>query len=141
MSHVLHLFNVCDNFFAQQVRSAVAELKNAVRVFGQLSAAANLHFHGFDEKKIDTHVEYCKHLLEAAKVHCEAAQREEEQVRQRQELARQIVLAEEARIKAEEQTKKQVYIFCRFICSFLIQQNVAHRFLSPFTETVGEEKA
>ncbi|OWM74440.1 hypothetical protein CDL15_Pgr013344 [Punica granatum] len=93
---------------ADEVRSAFAELKNAVRVFGQLSAAANLNFHGFDEKKIATHAEYCKHLLEAAKLHCEAAQREEEQARQRQELARQVALAEEARRKAEEQRKKQV---------------------------------
>ncbi|PKI73713.1 hypothetical protein CRG98_005954 [Punica granatum] len=94
-----------------RVRSAFAELKNAVRVFGQLSAAANLNFHGFDEKKIATHAEYCKHLLEAAKLHCEAAQREEEQARQRQELARQVALAEEARRKAEEQRKKQVCCF------------------------------
>ncbi|XP_030448357.1 protein CTR9 homolog isoform X1 [Syzygium oleosum] len=93
---------------ADEVRSAVAELQNAVRVFSQMAAGANLHYHGFDEKKIDTHVGYCKHLLEAAKVHCEAAQREEEQARQRQELARQLALAEEARRKAEEQRKKQL---------------------------------
>ncbi|XP_052181435.1 protein CTR9 homolog [Diospyros lotus] len=91
-----------------EVRATVAELKNAVRMFGQLSVASNLHFHGFDEKKIDTHVSYCKHLLEAAKVHCEAAEREEEQNRQRIELARQVTLAEEARRKAEEQRKYQM---------------------------------
>lgn len=93
------------------MRSAVEELKNAIRVFSQLSAAANLHFHGFDEKKIATHLEYCKHLLDAARIHCEDAQREEEQVRQRQELARQVALAEDARRKAEEQRKRQV---CNF---------------------------
>ncbi|XP_057971236.1 protein CTR9 homolog isoform X2 [Malania oleifera] len=93
---------------ADEVRSTVAELKNAVRIFSQLSAASNLHFHGFDEKKIDTHVGYCKHLLEAAKVHCEAAEREEQQNRQRLELARQVSLAEEARRKAEEQKKFQL---------------------------------
>ncbi|CBI27821.3 hypothetical protein VitviT2T_016290 [Vitis vinifera] len=93
---------------ADEVRSTVAELKNAVRIFSQLSAASNLHFHGFDEKKIETHVGYCKHLLEAAKVHCEAAEREELQNRHRVELARQVNLAEEARRKAEEQRKFQL---------------------------------
>ncbi|XVF35118.1 hypothetical protein REPUB_Repub18cG0117100 [Reevesia pubescens] len=87
---------------ADEVRSTVAEIENAVRIFSQLS---NLHLHGFDEKKINTHVEYCKHLLEAAKVHCEAAEREEQQNRQKQDAARQLALAEEARRKAEEQRK------------------------------------
>lgn len=91
-----------------EVRSTVAELKNAVRVFSQLSSGSNLQFHGFDEKKIDTHVNYCKHLLEAAKVHCEVAERDEQQNRQRIELARQVSLAEEARRKAEEQRKIQM---------------------------------
>ncbi|XP_022729017.1 protein CTR9 homolog isoform X2 [Durio zibethinus] len=90
---------------ADEVRSTVAQLENAVRIFSQLSAASNLHLHGFDEKKINTHVEYCKHLLEAAKVHCEAAEREEQQNKQKQEAARQLALAEEARRKAEEQRK------------------------------------
>ncbi|EOY30289.1 Binding isoform 1 [Theobroma cacao] len=90
---------------ADEVRSTVAELENAVRIFSQLSAASNLHLHGFDEKKINTHVEYCKHLLVAAKVHREAAEREEQQNRQKQEAARQLALAEEARRKAEEQRK------------------------------------
>ncbi|KAH9801930.1 protein CTR9-like [Citrus sinensis] len=90
---------------ADEVRSTVAELENAVRVFSHLSAASNLHLHGFDEKKINTHVEYCKHLLDAAKIHREAAEREEQQNRQRQEAARQAALAEEARRKAEEQKK------------------------------------
>ncbi|XP_061352499.1 protein CTR9 homolog isoform X1 [Gastrolobium bilobum] len=93
---------------ADEVRATVAELQNAVRIFSQLSAASNLHIHGFDEKKIDTHVGYCNHLLSAAKVHLEAAEREELQVRQRQELARQVALAEEARRKAEEQRKFQM---------------------------------
>lgn len=93
---------------ADEVRSTVAELKNAVRVFSHLSAASSYHFHGFDEKKIETHVGYCKHLLEAAKVHCEAAEREEQQNRQRLEVARQVSLAEEARRKAEEQRKFQL---------------------------------
>lgn len=93
---------------ADEVRSTVAELENAVRVFSQLSAASNLHIHGFDEKKINTHVDYCKHLLEAAKVHREAAEREEQQNRQRLEVARQVALAEEARRKAEEQRKFQM---------------------------------
>ncbi|XP_028786901.1 protein CTR9 homolog isoform X1 [Neltuma alba] len=93
---------------ADEVRATVAELQNAVRIFSQLSAASNLHIHGFDEKKIETHVGYCNHLLSAAKVHLEAAEREEQQMRQRQELARQVALAEEARRKAEEQRKYQL---------------------------------
>ncbi|XP_068663134.1 protein CTR9 homolog [Aristolochia californica] len=93
---------------ADEVRSTVAELRNAIRVFSQLSAVSNFHFHGFDEKKIETHVGYCKHLLGAAKVHCEAAEREEQQNRQRLEVARQVTLAEEARHKAEEQRKFQL---------------------------------
>lgn len=90
------------------MRSTIAELENAVRLFSHLSAASNLHFHGFDEKKIDTHVEYCKNVLDAAKPHLEAAMREEQQIRQRQEVARQVALAEEARRKAEEHRKFQV---------------------------------
>lgn len=99
------------------MRATVAGLQNAVRIFSQLSAASNLHIHGFDEKKIDTHVGYCTHLLSAAKVHLEAAEREEQQIRQRQELARQVALAEEARRKAEEQRKIQVCFFRNFSVS------------------------
>ncbi|ONK66617.1 uncharacterized protein A4U43_C06F10220 [Asparagus officinalis] len=43
---------------ADEVRSTVAELKNAVRVFSQLSAASSYHTHGFDEKKIETHEQW-----------------------------------------------------------------------------------
>ncbi|MCL7045307.1 hypothetical protein MKW94_011606 [Papaver nudicaule] len=93
---------------ADEVRATVAELKNAVRVFSHLTAATSLQSHGFDEKKIETHVGYCKHLLEAAKVHCEVAEREEQQNRQRLEVARQVSLAEEARRKADEQRKLQL---------------------------------
>lgn len=73
-----------------------------------MSAASNLHFHGFDEKKIDTHVEYCKHLLDAARVHLKQAEHDEQQTRHKQEAIRQMALAEEARRKAEEQRKFQV---------------------------------
>ncbi|XP_042401148.1 protein CTR9 homolog isoform X2 [Zingiber officinale] len=90
---------------ADEVRSTVSELKNAVRVFSHLAAVSSHHVYGFDEKKRETHVEYCKHLLEVAKVHCEAAEAEEQQNRQRLEAARQISLAEEAQRKAEEQRK------------------------------------
>lgn len=90
---------------ADEVRSTVSELKNAVRVFSHLAAVSSYHVYGFDEKKRETHVEYCKHLLEVAKVHCEAAEAEEQQNRQRLEAARQISLAEEAQRKAEEQRK------------------------------------
>ncbi|EHA8589069.1 putative protein CTR9 [Cocos nucifera] len=88
-----------------EVRSTITELKNAVRVFDRLSAASIYHSHGFDKRKIETHVEYCKHLLEAAKVHCEAAEHEEQLKCQRLEVAHQVSLAEEARRKAEEQRK------------------------------------
>lgn len=93
---------------ADEVRCTVSELKNAVRVFSQLSAASNHHIHGFDEKKIETHVNYCANILQSAIVHCEAAEREEQQNRQRLEVARQLSLAEEARRKAEEQKKYQL---------------------------------
>ncbi|XP_050262999.1 protein CTR9 homolog [Quercus robur] len=93
---------------ADEVRSTIAELENAVRLFSQLSAASNLHFHGFDEKKIDTHIDYCKNVLAAAIPHLDAAIREEQQIRQRQEVARQVALAEEASRKAEEQRKFQL---------------------------------
>lgn len=91
-----------------EVRATVAELKNAVRMFSLLSSASNLHSHGFDEKKIETHVAYCKHLLEAANVHCELAEREEMQNNQRLEVMRQMELADESRRKAEEQRKVQL---------------------------------
>ncbi|CAH2052253.1 unnamed protein product [Thlaspi arvense] len=93
---------------ADEVRSTVTEAENAVRVFTQLSGASDLHVHGFDSKKIQTHVQYCTHLLEGAKVHREAAEREELQNRQRLEVARQAALAEEARRKAEEHRKYQL---------------------------------
>ncbi|KAK4391860.1 protein CTR9 [Sesamum angolense] len=92
----------------KMVRATVAELKNAVRLFSLLSAASNLQFHGFDEKKIETHVAYCKHLLEAATVHCDLAEREEKQNMQRLEVMRQMELADESRRKAEEQRKYQM---------------------------------
>ncbi|CAM6088195.1 unnamed protein product [Calypogeia fissa] len=93
---------------AEEVRQSVAELKNALRLFNQLSSFGVNHGHGFDEKKIEMHVEYCKHLLDAAKVHLEAAEREEQQNRQKLEVARQLVMAEEARRKAEEDQKAQM---------------------------------
>ncbi|PWA79171.1 binding protein [Artemisia annua] len=89
----------------EEVRATVAELKNAVRLFSQLSAASNLQIHGFDEKKIETHVGYCKHLLEAAKVHCDAAELEDQQNKHRLELARQAAIREEESRLAEEQKK------------------------------------
>ncbi|KAG8376213.1 hypothetical protein BUALT_Bualt09G0039700 [Buddleja alternifolia] len=91
-----------------ELRATVAELKNAVRLFSLLSASSNLQIHGFDEKKIETHVAYCKHLLEAANVHCELAEREEKQNIQRLEVMRQMELADESRRKAEEQRKYQL---------------------------------
>lgn len=96
------------------MRSTVSELKNAVRVFSHLAAVSSYHVYGFDEKKRETHVEYCKHLLEVAKVHCEAAEAEEQQNRQRLEAARQISLAEEAQRKAEEQRKYLVFFILNF---------------------------
>ncbi|ESQ36917.1 hypothetical protein EUTSA_v10002929mg [Eutrema salsugineum] len=77
------------------VRQTVTEAENVVRVFSQLSTALDLHVHGFDGKKIQTHVQYCTHLLEGANVHREA----------RLEVARQAALAEAARRKAEEHRK------------------------------------
>ncbi|KAL5703019.1 Protein CTR9 [Ranunculus cassubicifolius] len=93
---------------ADEVRSTVSELKNAVRLFSQLSAVSKTSIHVFDEKKINTHVAYCEKILEDAKVHCAAAEQEEQQNRQRLEVARQVTLAEEALRKAEEQRKYQL---------------------------------
>ncbi|MCO5577224.1 hypothetical protein L7F22_031049 [Adiantum nelumboides] len=90
---------------ADEVRQSVSELKNALRLFSQLSGMAGHHSHGFDGKKIEMHVEYCKHLLDAAKVHLEAAEREEQQTKQKQEVARKHAMAEEAKRKAEEERK------------------------------------
>lgn len=91
-----------------EVRATVTELQNAIRVFSLLSVASTYHSHGFDERKIETHVEYCKHLLDAAKVHRDAAEQAEQQNKQKLEVARQIALAEEARRRAEEQRKFQL---------------------------------
>ncbi|KAK8462113.1 hypothetical protein SEVIR_1G148500v4 [Setaria viridis] len=91
-----------------EVRATVSELQNAIRVFSLLSVASTYHSHGFDERKIETHVEYCKHLLDAAKVHRDAAEQAEQQNKQKMEVARQIALAEEARRRAEEQRKFQL---------------------------------
>lgn len=93
---------------ADEMRTTVAELEIAISVFGQLAVAFNQNIHGIDEKKIETHVSYCKHLLDVAKVYREAAELEEQQSRQRLELARQVTLAEEARRKAEEQQRLQM---------------------------------
>ncbi|KAK4415750.1 protein CTR9 [Sesamum alatum] len=40
-----------------EVRTIVGELKNAIRLFNLLCASSNLHFHGLDEKKIQTHLD------------------------------------------------------------------------------------
>lgn len=92
----------------EEVRATVSELENAIRVFSLLSVASTYHSHGFDERKIETHVEYCKHLLDAAKVHRDAAEQAEQQTKQRLEVTRQIALADEARRRAEEQRKFQL---------------------------------
>ncbi|CAO2823169.1 unnamed protein product [Amaranthus hypochondriacus] len=93
---------------ADEMRTTVSELEIAISVFGQLAMAFHENIHGIDEKKIETHVSYCKHLLDVAKVYKEAAELEEQQNRQKLELARQVTLAEEARRKAEEQQRLQM---------------------------------
>jgi RNA polymerase-associated protein CTR9 len=55
-----------------------------------------------DERKIETHVEYCKHLLDVAKVHRDAAGQVEQQTKQRLEVTRQIALAEEVSARKKE---------------------------------------
>ncbi|GAB2288758.1 hypothetical protein Dimus_023070 [Dionaea muscipula] len=49
-----------------------------------------LRLHAFDKKKIDTHVGYYKHVLETARIHCEASEREDWKNKQRAELAHQL---------------------------------------------------
>ncbi|KAL2945136.1 Protein CTR9-like protein [Bienertia sinuspersici] len=93
---------------ADEMRTTNAELETAIRLFGQLAVAFSQNIHGIDEKKIETHVSYCKHLLGVAIVYKEAAELEEQQSKQRLELARQVTLAEEARRKAEEQQRLQM---------------------------------
>eukprot|EP01018_Ginkgo_biloba_P001947 Gb_27659 [translate_table: standard] len=72
---------------ANEARQAVSELKNTLCLFNQLSAVTRHHSRGFDEKKIEIHVEYCKHLLDITKVHQEVVEGEEQQTRQKLELA------------------------------------------------------
>ncbi|RWW04525.1 hypothetical protein GW17_00032243 [Ensete ventricosum] len=133
-----HLEKAKELYTKVSVRSTVTELKNAVCIFSQLSAASIYHSHGFDEKKLETHVEYCKHLLDAAKVHCEAAEREEQQNRQRLEVARQVSLAEEARRKAEEQRKFQAsYYILTLMCSVFnssVTYDFRYQALRPYLE-------
>ncbi|XP_028550486.1 protein CTR9 homolog [Dendrobium catenatum] len=93
---------------ANELHATVTELKNAVRVFNQLSAASSYHSHGINEKKMRTHEKYCKHLLDAAKVHCEAVEREEQHNHLKLEDNRRYSLAEEARRKSNEQRKYQL---------------------------------
>lgn len=120
------------------MRTTVSELEIAISVFGQLAVGFNQNIHGIDEKKIETHVSYCKHLLDVAKVYREAAELEEQQSRQRLELARQVTLAEEARRKAEEQQRLQVK--CRNI--WFISNRLCHSvcFTLIVSETDGKEK-
>ena len=93
---------------ADEVRLSVLELKNALRIFSQLAGVVDQYMYGFDLKKLEMHGEYCKHLLDAAKVHLEAAEREEQQSRQKQEVARQLAVAEDARRRAEEERRLQL---------------------------------
>ncbi|GAB2292608.1 Protein CTR9 [Dionaea muscipula] len=66
---------------------------------------SGLRLHAFDKKKIDTHVGYCKHVLETARIHCEAAEREDWKNKQRAELAHQAAVAKETARRAEEEEK------------------------------------
>jgi RNA polymerase-associated protein CTR9 len=90
-----------------------------------LSVASAYHSHGFDERKIETHVEYCKHLLDVAKVHRDATEQTEQQNKQKMEVARQIALADEARRRAEEQRKLQVYLFLVFSLHLLHEHYIS----------------
>lgn len=91
---------------ADEVRQAILELKSALRLFSQLAAGVDVDqdnriMCGFDLKKVNIHGEYCQNLLDAAKVHLEAAERGEKlQARQKQVVA----VAEDARRKDEEQS-------------------------------------
>lgn len=82
---------------------------------------------------------YCKHLLEAAKVHYDAAEHEDLMNKQRQELARQVTVAEENRRKAEEQRKLQVSSYDPSIFSkcLLLNFTSIHAY---YMGAVGEKK-
>ncbi|ESQ31761.1 hypothetical protein EUTSA_v10005572mg [Eutrema salsugineum] len=71
------LVNLARVYFAQgnfaSMVLKVSEAENAVCVCSQLSAASDLHVLEFNGKNTN-HVQYFTHLLEAAKVHREAAE-------------------------------------------------------------------
>ncbi|KAL9264331.1 CTR9-like protein [Drosera capensis] len=90
-----------------EARLMVSELENAIRVFSLLSAASNLQLHTFDKKKIDTHLGYCKHIIETAKIHRKAAESEDKMNKERAKLAHEAAVAKEAARKAEEEEKLQ----------------------------------
>ncbi|EPS64759.1 hypothetical protein M569_10012, partial [Genlisea aurea] len=91
-----------------EFRIIVTELNNALRLFNLLSSSSSLEFHGFDEKKIETHVEYVNLLLQQVDQHFEAAHQEEMQNMQRWEADKKMALANEARKNAEELIRKQM---------------------------------
>ncbi|CAI9787595.1 unnamed protein product [Fraxinus pennsylvanica] len=91
-----------------EVLETVAELKNAVRLFSFLSAGSDLSFHRFNRRKIENRVRYSQSLLDAAKVHCVIAEREEQQNQERIKIRHQVELAYESLKKAEEQRKLQL---------------------------------
>ncbi|CAA3021314.1 CTR9 homolog [Olea europaea subsp. europaea] len=91
-----------------EVQATITELKNAVRLFSFLTAGSDLRCHGFNKKKIRTHVRYSQHLLHVAKVHCEVAEHVEQQNQERIKVWRQMELADESLRKAEEQRKLQL---------------------------------
>jgi len=69
---------------------------------------------GIDKKKMEMHIEYCKHVLDKTKQHLEVAEREEQQERQKQEVARLQLQAEaeaqreaEARRAEEERARRE----------------------------------
>lgn len=84
---------------------------------------------------------YCKHLLEAANVHCELAEREEMQNVQRLEVMRQMELADETRRKAEEQRKVQVIVLSLEIFNVLSSFLLIVLTFIKLINAVGEKKA
>ncbi|CAI9100700.1 OLC1v1037856C1 [Oldenlandia corymbosa var. corymbosa] len=103
-----------------ELLSTIAELRNAVRVFSLMAASSNLHVHGFDEKKIETHVEYCKHLLEAAKVHYDAAERVDLDNKRRQEANEIARVAQVKQREAEERARADVIANLLLVCYIIL---------------------
>lgn len=95
---------------AAELRHAVSELKSAIRLFTQLMVLGEQPgqaTHGFERKKLDSHMGYCKHLLQGGKLHLENAERVENAEKLKAEAERQRQAAKAAKQREEEEARAQ----------------------------------